>query len=181
MAGGSVKVSSGMKMASLADLARELREQGDDAFRRRYPCPFLVVIFAPPADIGWSDGETTKKTRTSGEDSGHEERIKPTKQAIPMLAAERDQASPGITIGRSKHSDVILRSSRISKSHATFTPDRKGRCLLMDTSSSNGTIVNGTPLEKDRYYELNSGDMVAMWRYLFQFIELDSLLVLLQS
>ena len=52
---------------------------------------------------------------------------------------------------------------------------------MLDTSSANGTVVNGTPLEKNRYYKLNSGDMVSMWRYLFQFVELESILILLRE
>ena len=181
MSGGSVKVSTGLKITTVADLARELQEQGEEAFRRNYPRPFLVVIFAPPADIGWGDGETTKTTQSSIKDMGLEKRIKPTKQAIPLINSERDRTDPNITIGRSKHSDIILRSSRISKNHASLTMDKKGGCVVVDNSSANGVIVNGTPLEKNRYYKLNSGDMLAMWRFLFQFVELESILVLLRD
>ena len=181
MSGGSVKVSTGMKMASLADLAKELQEQGEEVFRRNYPCPFLVVIFAPPADIGWGNEQTAKTTQSNLKDLGLDTSIKPIKLTIPLHNSERDRANPNITVGRSKNSDIILRSSRISKLHASFTPEKEGGCVLLDTSSANGTVVNGTPLEKNRYYKLNSGDMVSMWRYLFQFVELESILILLRE
>jgi len=160
------------------DLARELRENGEDAFRRDHPHPFLVVVYTPPSDVE-SKESTTQETQVDESEPGERRRM--SKRVIPLIKSDPTSSTSRIAIGRARDNDIVIRASKISKQHAAFIPDRGGRYGLMDVGSVNGTVVNSVRLDKNKAVKLKSGDMVALWLYLFQFVDLEPFLILLRN
>lgn len=66
-----------------------------------------------------------------------------------------------ITIGRGRECDVRLsdESEKVSRKHAIITVSPLGKMKIYDTSS-NGTSVNGQPVEKPEGKPLKRGDIV---------------------
>ena len=70
--------------------------------------------------------------------------------------------APPITLGRGTSNAVQLHDTEISREHAEFR--RRGTAfILRDLDSSNGTFVNGQPIQE---HELASGDQVQLGRTL---------------
>ena len=69
-------------------------------------------------------------------------------------------------VGRGSDCDLTLADDRVSRRHATFSIDDRGRAHLRDLGSSNGTIVNGRRLKPQvgftghREVELDGNDLV---------------------
>lgn len=65
---------------------------------------------------------------------------------------------PEIVLGRGTSSDIPLADARVSRSHARIECSDDG-CVLIDAGSGNGTLVNGTPVERAR---LSPGDLIRL-------------------
>lgn len=61
---------------------------------------------------------------------------------------------PEVSIGRTAENDVVLVDPGVSRKHAVIRRDR-GRFLIQDQGSANGTQLNGNAVDED---ELRSGD-----------------------
>ena len=61
-----------------------------------------------------------------------------------------------VTLGRARNNDIVIDEGSVSKFHATFTKDADGRWALTD-KSSNGTVLDGAKLSKDKPVPLRSG------------------------
>ena len=59
------------------------------------------------------------------------------------------------TIGRGEDCDLVLDDSLVSKEHAIITPGAVGRRRLIDLDSTNGTRLNGRPLEPPLGFRVN--------------------------
>ena len=68
-----------------------------------------------------------------------------------------------VSIGRDSGNQVQLRDSEVSRQHAKIFRIRNGEYELVDNSSSNGTHVNGTRIER---HFLRSGDRIQIGRSL---------------
>jgi pSer/pThr/pTyr-binding forkhead associated (FHA) protein len=66
-----------------------------------------------------------------------------------------------ISIGRGRQNGVIIADPKVSKFHATITLANK-RAYLKDIGSTNGTYLNGKPLEYDKPRELRDGDVIVV-------------------
>ncbi len=75
-----------------------------------------------------------------------------------------DIAAP-FTIGREEENTIRLNDERVSRFHCKVQDD-DGRVILTDLDSTNGTRVNGTPVQMR---VLNIGDQVAIGRSLLLF------------
>jgi len=73
-----------------------------------------------------------------------------------------DSLAPPITIGREEDNAVQLNDERVSRFHAKVQVD-SGRVLLTDLESTNGTRVNGHPIQM---HVLRIGDQVSIGRCL---------------
>lgn len=166
---------TGLRTIKLNKLARELSDQGEPAFRKKYPGPFLLVLYVPSTNPGLS--ENTVWTR-HGKRTGAMNLPAPDK-AIPLL--EDDTPKKKVVVGRADQSDIVIYASGISKTHAAFLPAPDGTFRLMDMGSANGTAVNGVHLEESRPVKLTTGDRVSFWWFQFQFIELDAFLKSLEE
>ena len=79
-------------------------------------------------------------------DNGSEERAsvhKPVLESIsPESGGRRFSVHPGRqTIGRLASNDIVVSGPSVSSSHAWIT-NQQGRCIVMNTLSTNGTFVN---------------------------------------
>lgn len=76
-----------------------------------------------------------------------------------------DQLSMPITIGREDDNDVQLNDERVSRFHAKLQDDQ-GSIILTDLDSTNGTRVNGHPIQMR---VVQDGDVVSIGRCVLQF------------
>jgi hypothetical protein len=162
---------TGLRTIKLKALAQELSDRGEPAFRKKYPGPFLLVLYVPSTNPGLS--EHTVWTRHAKR-TGAAMNLPAPDKAIPLL--EDDKPKKKVVVGRAEQSDIIIYGSGISKTHAAFLPAPDGSFRLMDMGSANGTAVNGVELEESRPVKLNTGDRVSFWWFQFQFVELDAFL-----
>jgi two-component system cell cycle response regulator len=60
-------------------------------------------------------------------------------------------------IGRGRAANICIENQRVSRRHALITIDEKGSAIVEDLGSSNGTSVNGAPIQR---HELKDGDKI---------------------
>lgn len=75
-----------------------------------------------------------------------------------------------ILIGRDINQDIIINSSKISKSHAYFKMN-KDKNILKDVGSSNGTFVNEIKLPPLEDYEIKVNDVISFADISFRFMD----------
>lgn len=85
------------------------------------------------------------------------ERLAPTGTPV-LLALDWDGGHEELVIGRNPTCDIVLSGPAVSRHHALLT-FRDGTWVLQDLASTNGTLVNGTPVGRCR---LQPGDRVAI-------------------
>ena len=168
----------GLDTVSMGALAREISERTEEGFRARYPHPFLIVVYCPPAEVIPGIGLT--RSSTSPDLAGPRETGSP-KRVIPVTKSGVASLLGRVLVGRDLTSDILIRSSKVSRAHAVFVPGKRGRTLLEDQGSVNGTLVNGNRLAPGRTHKLKSGDSVAFWRYLLRYVELDAFVAMIQG
>jgi len=71
-----------------------------------------------------------------------------------------------ITLGRSKHADIVLDSHLVSRQHARIVFEG-GRATVTDLDTSNGTYVNGRKIAGK--VEISSADKVYIGDFVVQF------------
>ena len=149
---------------NLSSLGKILRASGRKGFLAKFPAPFLVLVHGPKGGSEYV-GPRTEFSKSSGEVS--EEDLL-GQHVIPVVKTARNFYTSKVTIGRAKNNDIIIREPKISKLHAAILIEPDGFCLK-DMGSANGTSHNGEPLEKYHIQPLKSGDILAFWRYVFEF------------
>lgn len=78
---------------------------------------------------------------------------------------------PPVTIGREEDNGIQLNDERVSRFHAKVQVD-SGRIILTDLESTNGTRVNGHPIQM---HVLRIGDQVSIGRCLLLFGSADEI------
>ena len=79
---------------------------------------------------------------------------------------------PEVNIGRQLTNDIIVEDKRVSRDHAKIVYGADGRFSIMDLSSTNGIILNGTPMTgKGSKHQrvLSNGDRFTIGSYDFYF------------
>ena len=182
----NVDEGEGMKMAGsrfnsvyMTELRKEMERLGEKEFARLHSHPYLVVVSTPPSEFD-DDDESTVRTVHSGKFQLAELAQPPSKQVIPVVLSGRGRLRDKVVLGRLDSCDIIIRASKISRQHAAFFEKRRS-WWLEDQGSANGTRLNGTRLEPGQPAKLKSGDMVAMWKFLFQFVEAEPFRVMLRA
>ena len=66
-----------------------------------------------------------------------------------------------ITIGRGADYDVVVDNKLASRHHALIQKI-KDTYFLKDEGSTNGTLLNGTSIPKDKYVKLSPGDRITI-------------------
>ena len=86
------------------------------------------------------------------------------------LEGRRFSIHPGRqTIGRLASNDIVVSGPSVSSSHAWIT-NQQGRCVLMNTLSTNGTFVNGKRIHQAA---LKHGDRVRLGQVELVFLTRD--------
>ena len=81
-------------------------------------------------------------------------------RAIVTLGQRRHvYEGPVVVIGRSKQADCVINDENVSRRHAELRRGPDGTWLVSDLGSTNGTKVNGRPVQRAR---LNPGDYVEL-------------------
>ena len=65
-------------------------------------------------------------------------------------------------IGRDKDNHLFITSDYVSGKHLCLIPGENGVWKVYDNNSSNGTYINGYILEKNCYYDVNSGQIIQL-------------------
>ena len=77
-----------------------------------------------------------------------------------LLAKERT------TIGRRPHNDIQIDNLAVSGEHAAIVSVAND-CILEDLGSTNGTLVNGTPVKK---HILRDNDVIELGKFKLKFV-----------
>lgn len=80
-----------------------------------------------------------------------------------------------MTLGRSAENSFSLDDMTVSRLHATVRMDATGAITLTDQASTNGTFLNGSPLQAGRAVRLEDGDRVQLGSgVVLKLVRLDS-------
>ncbi|HUZ29073.1 MAG TPA: DUF3662 and FHA domain-containing protein [Solirubrobacteraceae bacterium] len=80
--------------------------------------------------------------------------------ALLIMGGKRLLVGPsGVTLGRSRQCDVVLDDANVSRQHAEIRP-RGGSWVLTDLGSTNGSRLNGHPVEGSEV--VRSGDEIEL-------------------
>lgn len=83
------------------------------------------------------------------------------------MVQEYEITKPRISIGRRPHHDIAIDNLAVSGDHAAIV--RVGnQWVLEDGGSTNGTLVNGTPVEK---HSLKNGDVIEIGKFHLKYFE----------
>lgn len=136
---------------------RDLRHLDSDAFVRMFPNPVLLVH---PVDPQVGDEALTQRCDVKAPPvvsvprrAGLPEDLTP----VRVLTVRKKASSEGETIwlGRSRRCDLLIVDRTISKMHALITYDHRGRLVIGDASSTNGTFLDERRLETGQMVPLN--------------------------
>jgi hypothetical protein len=88
--------------------------------------------------------------------------IASSKNKIRIIRKRNSDDTPGkVTIGRSEINDIVFYGNRISRVHAYLNIDYRDKsCYLVDSGSSNGTLLNRRRLTPGQIYELKDNDKI---------------------
>jgi len=143
-----------MKFSTFLDEHRHLDEE---QFATRYDHAFLLVTKARPGDSVAPVGFHTKEAFNAKEillgtyaDAEIHDVVKQGGGGLSTMVA----------VGRTAANDIVLDGDAISKFHAYFKLTGSGEYTLCDPGSTNGTTVNGIPLERNTPVTMRGGETV---------------------
>jgi pSer/pThr/pTyr-binding forkhead associated (FHA) protein len=161
----------------LDEFIREMRRDGDTAFRAHHATPVIIVTRAEGDMKGTSTGETTVMAETSGW------RIQQVSLLNRVFAVSRgafEKETP-LILGRSdKVADIVVADDSVSKRHCLFERTAEG-VTITDCGSTNGTTVGEVDLPPNRPYLLRGGESLTMGKFTFLFQTPDGFLAYLKQ
>jgi hypothetical protein len=87
--------------------------------------------------------------------------------ALLVIDGQRRIVGPaGVTLGRSRNCDVVLEDPNVSRQHAELRP-RGGSWVLTDLGSTNGSRLNGHPVERSEV--VRPGDLIELGATVLRF------------
>jgi FHA domain-containing protein len=87
--------------------------------------------------------------------------------AVLLMDGQRNAVGPeGVTLGRSRKCDVVLNDPNVSRQHAELRP-RGGSWVLTDLGSTNGSRINGHPVERSEV--VRPGDEIELGATVLRF------------
>ena len=161
----------------LDEFIRELRRDGDAAFRAHHAAPVIIVTRAAGELTEDNAGaETTVMAETSGW------RIQQVSLLNRVYAVSRgafEKESP-LILGRSdKVADIVIPDDSVSKRHCLFEKKPQG-VTIADCGSTNGTSVNQVELEPNKPFVLKGGESLGMGNFSFLYQTADGFLAYLK-
>lgn len=156
-----------VEVAYLEDFVQELSRLGEVAFRRRHTVPVLVVTGQASRGerAGADTGDVTRAMVPPAPRRGAA--LSLVHRVFPLVKAPHAAGGP-VSLGRTSENDVAIPEYSISKRHCTFALE-DGMMAIHDCGSTNGTLINGAPLEKEAHVPLCGGEQITMGRFTFLF------------
>jgi pSer/pThr/pTyr-binding forkhead associated (FHA) protein len=87
---------------------------------------------------------------------------------ILPVVARSSRRKGHVVIGRAASCDVVVEDPSVSERHCVVE-DRGGVLTVVDQGSTNGTLINGTPLEPSLAHTLRDEDVLTLGRHSFQY------------
>jgi hypothetical protein len=181
------KMLSASGRIDLVSLRKIAQENNKEVFIRFLRQPVLAGSAIQTGRISSQEvNDTDEMNRTQiFEPSGPNPSASPPSEALkhviyPLVKGEySNSASKFFTIGRIDGNDMIMPDFAISKKHAVITIDNS-KFYLKDLGSTNGTMVNGTRLDK-KPVKIHDQDLLSFARYEFIFLFPASLYKMLRE
>jgi Protein of unknown function (DUF3662)/FHA domain len=122
----------------------------------------------PPPAAAEASGRTMIYSTAGRVAEPLEERARSRQQtALVLMGGKRLVVGPaGVTLGRSRQSDIMVDDPNVSRSHAEIRP-RGGSWVVSDLNSTNGTRLNGRRLQGPEV--LKPGDEIELGTSLLTF------------
>jgi hypothetical protein len=153
-----------MPAGHVDDFVQELKRVGEVAFRKRHAAPVLIVTGRATRGTRADTDEVTRVTSLEG--SGRRRAsLALVHRVFPLEKAAHAPSGP-VVVGRTSENDVTIPEYSISKRHCAFEI-RDGLMTVADCGSTNGTTLNGAPLERGTTVPLCGGEQITMGRFTF--------------
>jgi hypothetical protein len=141
----------------LREFAESIKGMTLDAFRERYPHPFLLILGHHKEEGGaFRTGQVNVAPASRAPE-------RPASLApdrlVEIRKSGRNTFANMVSLGRSSNNDIVVEHTSISKLHAFFRESPDGT-LLTDSGSRNGTTVDGRRLMPHKPVRLESGQSV---------------------
>jgi len=141
----------------------ELQHLGPTSFARAYFQPVLVVL-----GMGGDIKETTSDGGTGLVSvDGLFACTRLTGRVFPVVKPRNSMPGP-ITVGRVSENDIAIAEYSVSKRHCIIARV-EGEYRLTDMGSTNGTIVDSTPLLSGKPRRLRGGETISLGRLMLVF------------
>ena len=181
------KMLSASGRIGLVSLRKIAEEKEKDIFMKLIQQPVLAGSAIQAGRIsnqeagGGDEMNRTQIFEPSNTNPGASPASEALRHAIyPLVKGEYSTTSSrAFTIGRIDGNDMIMPDFAISKKHAIINRD-DGAYYLKDLGSTNGTLVNGTRLDK-RPVKIHDKDVLSFARYEFTFLFPSSLYKMLRG
>ncbi len=135
-------------MSNWETLGAQVQSISKSDFVQKHPYPFVVV------HTMMDEAPNAFKTVAMPGDAGAVE-----EDIFPLVKRVGANTFSFITLGRSRNNDLVVNGGAVSKLHAVFQQTKDG-FTIMDSGSSNGTTLNGTPLLPQKPAKLKDGDVI---------------------
>ena len=160
----------------LDEFIRELRREGDAAFRAHHVSPVIIVTRAEGEMTGTPSGETTVMAETSG---WRIQQVSLLNRVWEVTRGAFEKETP-LILGRSeKVADIVVPDDSVSKRHCLFERKPDG-LTITDCGSTNGTFVGDTHLAPNQPHVLKGGESLTMGNFSFLFHTGDGFLAYLK-
>jgi len=181
------KMLSASGRIGLMSLRKIAQENNKEVFIRFLRQPVLAGSAIQAGSISSQEGSGIDEMNRTQifEPSGTDPDASPPSEALkhaiyPLVKGEySNSASKFFTIGRIDGNDIIIPDFAISKKHAVITIDNS-KFYIKDLGSTNGTMVNGTRLDK-KQAKIHDKDVLSFARYEFTFLFPASLYKMLRG
>jgi hypothetical protein len=153
-----------------------------DEFRAVYVAPVLVGVGVLDVKL-LRDPHRHGNTLCLGFEHATSGRADPPPNAlvgiILPLVPRGGGDRPRLLVGRRLPADIIVDDPSVSERHCAL--EWRGKTMMVtDLGSTNGTLINGTPLEPPLAHTLRDEDILTLGRHSFQFFTPDVLFTYLQ-
>jgi len=141
---------------SLASLREEARRRDVGEFVKRYPSPVLHVIEVGEGDTGEKENSGVQLLTMLNKGTSALRYL----DQVGFLVKRPGNPFPNfVSVGRAANNDLVIGVETISKLHAYFTFE-DGGWNLTDYRSTNGTRLNGEPVEPGQAVRVRDGDLL---------------------
>lgn len=141
-----------------------IKQLDRDAFIERIQVPLLLNEVASKR-TSFAPGETKHASVHEAPGGGSLPERLVNRAAELQVHPIRRRVAEGpnrVMLGRAGDCDVVIGDETVSMLQSVFQFDPDGRCTIEDMETTNGTLLNGTPLTFGSPTTLKDGDSLAM-------------------